>query len=164
MVEPEGEKVEGVEDWARAPSKTDPLLEALADKNGLDKEKLLVGHILNSIINDDLNIFYGAQLAFNSELGKESKKVFSIRLDWEINSKHTPEEIKVLLEVTKKDLEKLNWGDEKIFKKAYQTWRRDVMQKVSGAVSQNRYFKDSIDYYHQLHTGFGIPSTKSEEP
>ena len=86
----------------------------------IDVEKYILGDVLAAIIGDDSNC-----IAFdhNSELAPMAQKHLLERLDWEITTPETPEDIR---ERAKEVLEKvaaLNWQNKEEYIEARTTWR-----------------------------------------
>jgi len=137
---------EQIMEWAKGPRKHIEWVRDAGRGKGVEVEKYVLGHVLFRIIGDDAACIAGfTEMSFNPTYGWFNRMALMERMDWEIETSETPEEVRRRLEETKKELESLDWGHWQGFSDASDSWY-ELRDWVSGLVGERPEFREAIDY------------------
>ncbi len=113
----------------------------------IDVEKCVLGEVLANIINDDSNVFdwtfYGD--FFASDLAFEAQRYLLERMDWEIKTPETPQNIREELKKVLEIVSPLNWGNLNEFNKAQVEWCR-LKEWVEEEIKANPELQEAWEY------------------
>jgi hypothetical protein len=113
---------------------------------GLDTARLIKGAVLYDTIHDD-----GTPYMVNARFSLDPKKIALCktqaleRLDWELTTPETPEEVKVKLQAAQRIVADTDWSDKERFSKIEET-RRNLVEEVKEIVDQDLALQDAITY------------------
>jgi len=131
------ERVRARSEWIRAE----------ASQLGLDGEKLLLGEVLSSIVDDSNYFAWSLYLeSFDPELAEQSRETLLVRLKWEIDTPELPDKIRKRLKKVRKALKSSNWSDQESFNKGKKTWDQKVKEWVEDQIRKEPDFGKAIGY------------------
>ena len=135
-------------EWIEYPKKKAEILRQKAREAGEDADNILLGHILNVIIGDDVSAFHSAVYGgyIPEELRYSQTKILG-RLSLEIKFKQTPKNLKKQLELVRDKLKKHNWGDKESFEEAYETWKEEVQDWTLNFRNTNPKMKEAYEKF-----------------
>jgi hypothetical protein len=150
-------------EWAKRPREEVEKIKEKAKKEGLDEKRLLLGYVLNIIVNDDVNSFnfisfIGRKGYQKGDVGR-SKMMILERMRWEIEFPQTPEELKVQLKIVEEKLTKKDWKGEVEYREAYSLWKDDVKEWTTRFKNTHPEFNKAYEEYIET---FEIRGLKGE--
>ena len=134
--------------WLELPEKLDK-----ARKMGYDENKISLGYALDHITGDDANAFSSLLSGyhnFNPELSQLSREMILARMGWEAGIEQLPGELRDRIRSAKEKLEASDWNTEEGFKKAYQTWKSEIMDYFIGLEESNPEFAEAKSLYRTM--------------
>jgi len=102
---------------------------------GINVDKVLEGHVINRIINEDAAIFNGAMLYHDKKFKYPTKAPEYLgqlkrRIGWEMKEEATPAEIRSLLEQFAQKIETASWETSEGITGSRDLWQEEVFEKV----------------------------------
>lgn len=142
------ERVEQSIAWANRPKEAEKELIKKAKKEGLDKDKLLLGHVLWLIDGDDKQVF-NSFVEPSPENINLSKRQLLIRLEWEGACDYLPEPIRKSINEVREELKRLDWTEDDGLRSAKNIWQGKVLNKVKEERKRDKDLQAALDYYNE---------------
>jgi hypothetical protein len=143
--------------WARSNRVLDAVYRSVAPSEGLNTRALMQGFILDAI-SDDANAFIGARITqdmmhavhggFHVPTAEQGRFDILERLDWEINTNETPEEIRSRLREVYAGFLQTQFVDQTAFDAGYAQWR-SVRDWVVAERKNQPEWQTSFSYYQE---------------
>lgn len=124
-------------DWARH----------VGPQLGIDIEKYVLGDVLVRIIGDDANTFtwtVGGTF-FEPDIASKEKRNLLERMDWEIGTPETPQDIRGRLESTLQIVSSLDWRNRDEFEQAQVEWYK-LKEWVDEQIKERPELKEAREY------------------
>ncbi len=147
------EQVEKSIAWANRPKEEEKELVEKAEREGLDKKRLLLGHALAVISGDDSQIF-SSFIKPSAENLNLSKKQLLLRLEWEESHDYLPGSIKEVVGETRERLEKLDWTEKGGLRRARKIWQEKVLERVKEGLKSDQSLQTALNYYEEKVLGY----------
>lgn len=122
-------------------------LRAESSKYGLDASKMVLGHVLKTILGDDANSFaYMHTFIIDSDSIKGNQLNAIERLSWEIETPETPDSLREKLIKIKENLLICDWTNKDSFFVSKKIWEK-MRDEVEDFSKKDERTKDVINYY-----------------
>jgi hypothetical protein len=133
--------------WGHQSQVDSEWLRSKSPEFGLDPKKMVLGHLIRTIVSDDNNSFiYIHSLIFDRESIEGSQQNALIRLAWEIDLPETPEDLKERLKEVKEIVEMADWMREEDFEKSKDKWNK-MRHSLEESLETKSELSESLEHY-----------------
>ena len=124
-----------------------------ARKLGYDESKITLGYVLDHITGDDANAFAPLLTGFHKfspELSQLSREMILARMGWEEGIEQLSAELRERIKSVREKLEAGDWQTQEGFRKAYQTWKSEIMDYFKDLGESEPQFKEATTLYRTM--------------
>lgn len=131
--------------WAKLPQTYIAWLRQACPQFGFDSKRIIVVEILKRITGDDQNSF---GYFYKPDYSDTAKRHILIRMDTEIATPETPEDVRQQLTAVRHRLFSINWESEAGYEEARTTWISGARDFVQQHIDSRKEYRNLFDDYY----------------
>jgi len=132
--------------WASLPRTQTMWFRDVGPRLGIDAPKMILGQVLNKIVEDDANAYTLVHSDFSdSGTITISKKKAAIRLSWEIETLETPPAIRKVLREAQTIITEADWHDPEAFERVKGA-QENLVAKVTNMMEEDTTLREAYLY------------------